>query len=929
MSNPKGLAWIFLFIALVVGVAFLSNSGRTPSMASELSSDIWPLPSPTAQPSDWHVTSGKNTEAVYAKRSGTPVRGVLGDWWADVVLGQPNFSQITPNEVVGNHLFNPGGVYVDRSTHPNRVYIFDAGNNRILGFSSLGICQDGANAGLACTSSSDCAGATCRIQPDRTAEIVLGQPSLISSACNGDSAFQSYPDFPPASARSLCAVLPEEISILESGLMVTMASDDAGNLYVPDGYNNRVLRYDDPFAFDDRADYVWGQPGLSDNVCNKGAAQPDATSLCLAPQRGFADGKSGVALDATGNLWVADTQNNRVLRFPYDPVLGAPAGEADLVLGQPGFFSAIEGDGLNQMESPGSIRVSSSSVVYVADHVKGSGLGGRVLVFEPPLFNGMSATRVLNDVIDMGEPTGLELDPDGGVWVNDSDNERLLRFENGAVHDIVTSIPRRMWGGFGVDQDGNIMISGWDPQHMRIYAPPAYDWRATFLEPDQYGSFNQISGRGLHEGNGLEVAAGQLIHGDGSRMLFWNFPWQLTTFQEADGVVGEVDFQNWQRWAPHFMRMRADAENKLWVVYGQGWMTTSDILAYELPLRSGAEPIIRITSPIPLKGGGVFEWTAAIAVGGMDVQSDCDCLWLSDPNNHRVFRIRDVSSTARTVDIVLGQHDIAGVHCNQGRDPDELYVHPQYPTQDSLCYPGALTFDGDGNLFVSDHNLELAGNWRLLMYAADSLPPAPESTAYGISAARVFGRNDSFTEPNCVPDDPLCGPWEPAFDSQGRMVVGFNGYLGPRFPQIYQDPLNNPLPVGALNDFYSQPFSARFDQFDHLYVHDLTRHRILLYRSQVVPTHNATGTILTDGDEPVSGVVVTTSAYPVSGTSNDLGIVQLSNLIPDTYTLTPYRHDCTFMPPTLNLIISAESSGEFSFKARCTQYLYLPTMQSH
>src|SRR3990172_7722091 len=60
------------------------------------------------------------------------VRGKIGDWRADVILGQPDFSQITPNEVVGNKLFNPRGAYVDRSVQPNRVYVYDSGNSRVL-----------------------------------------------------------------------------------------------------------------------------------------------------------------------------------------------------------------------------------------------------------------------------------------------------------------------------------------------------------------------------------------------------------------------------------------------------------------------------------------------------------------------------------------------------------------------------------------------------------------------------------------------------------------------------------------------------------------------------------------------------------------------------------------------------------------------------
>jgi len=74
-------------------------------------------------------------------------RGQLADWRADTILGQPDFTQITPNEVVGNRIFNPSGVFVDRSARPNRVYIYDAGNSRVLGLNHLGIVASGPKCG--------------------------------------------------------------------------------------------------------------------------------------------------------------------------------------------------------------------------------------------------------------------------------------------------------------------------------------------------------------------------------------------------------------------------------------------------------------------------------------------------------------------------------------------------------------------------------------------------------------------------------------------------------------------------------------------------------------------------------------------------------------------------------------------------------------
>lgn len=755
----------------------------------------------------------------------TVERGVVGDCWADVIIGQPDFSQITPNEVVGYRLFNPGGIHVDVSAQPNRIYVYDAGNNRVLGLSHLGVCLTGINEGQNCTTDTDCSGSSCQILEDNAADIVLGQPSFSSSACNGDSGLQNYPDIPSARADTLCGMLVTGVSIAESGSGATMATDADGNLYIPDVYNHRVLRYDNPFTHDTQADYVWGQLDFSGNECNRGASYnyPDNKSLCLAPPPFNGDIIAGVAIDLEGNLWVADNRNNRVLRFPFDSSLGVPAQEADLVLGQPDFTTATSGTGLDQMDKPASVRVDSSGVVYVADSAN-----NRVLVFEPPFSNGMVATNLLGD--SLKRPTGLEIDPNsGGIWVNDSDSRKFLHFVNGVVQDAVDIPDGRAWGGLGVDSESNIMGAGWDLQQGFRFSAPTYTTETTFLPAEKPGHFNQTGPRGLYEGMGLEVTNGQLIVGDGSRMLFWNNPWRLTNFQAADGVIGEPDFQSRDRWTPHFHRMRADSEGRLWVIEGN-WQG-SEIHAYQLPLTTGAEPIITISSPLPLQGGGVFTWTWTLNLGGIDVQPGCDCLWLSDSDSHRVFRIRDVSSPQRVVDIVLGQKDASGIHCNHGRDSDDGYVHPTSPTQDSLCHPGALAFDQEGNLYLADHNLELAGNWRLLEFDADTLPDAPTTAVFGIPATRVYGRNGSFTEPNCLPleQDPMCGPWEPAFDSKDGMIIGFNGYLGPRFPQVYENPLINPLPTSELCDFHSQPVSTRFDQFDNLYVLDGTRHRISIY----------------------------------------------------------------------------------------------------
>ena len=301
------------------------------------------------------------------------VRGQVGDYWADVIIGKPDFSEIVPAEVTPFKVFNPGGVYVDRSVDPGFVYVWDAGNSRILGMDLAG-CYG---------SESPC-----------HADIVLGQPSLYDhAACNGDSGVQDYPHRAPASASTLCGIPDLSLSPWEAKSFVNMVIDPMRNLYTPDSFNNRVLFYERPFEEDNVADAVWGQGDFSGLNCNRGNHwNPSAKTLCfhsasnhnrIPAYNGWPAG--GVELDPDGNLWIADSGNNRVLRFPFDRTIGQPRDTADLVLGQPDFYHRDTGQGLQRLFAPGALRFGPNGRLYVADTYN-----NRVVVFDPPFSSGMA-----------------------------------------------------------------------------------------------------------------------------------------------------------------------------------------------------------------------------------------------------------------------------------------------------------------------------------------------------------------------------------------------------------------------------------------------------------------------------------------------------------------------------------------------------------
>ncbi len=800
-----------------------------------------------------------------------PVRGVAGDLWADVIIGKPDFGEDTVNQVTHARLFNPGGVTVDRSVRPNRVYAYDGSNSRVLGSSHLGTCAAGTNAGQSCTANSDCAGSTCAIQEGIGADLVLGQPDFTLSACNGDSSYQHFPTRAPASATTLCSEPENQISVAEGFSFANMAVDSAGNLYVPDFDNNRLVRYNSPFTTDAIADYVWGQADFTGNACNRGRGigSPDGQSLCFRSplNEGFT---GGVDIDSAGNLWATDNANHRVLRFPKDPVSGIPAQVADLVLGQPDFTSASPGVGMNQMCAPAAVRVDAAGTVYVADSQLFCNLGsnGRILIFTPPLSSGMSAGGTLGS--GLVNPTGLGLDPAGGIWVTDTGDSQFLLFVGGAVqkvlgHDVptyngassgnyVTDGPPFCYsdgncfdssrvvnpsGSVGIDIDGNVFVSAWvELQDLwrcpaPIPAPTpgiAHSADKRIYEPAQYATRNYVGPAGLNGPRGVAVAGNQLIVADPGRLLFWNNASSLTNGQAADGYVGVPSFFV-QAGPDLYGRIAADGASHLWLLISPDFVI-GQILIYSVPLTTGASPVLTLNSPLPVLGGGTVSWDWAIYIGGLAPNSAGTKVWVADPIRNRVFRVSNPLSNP-VVDIVLGQTSLSGTLCNQGNPA---------PSQTSLCDPGSVVLDSKGNLYVSDDALEAMGNFRLLEYDAGLFPENAVSAIFAIPASRVFGRGGRFTQLQCQDFSSLynfniaCAPLQPAFTSDGQMVVGTIGYLGNRFPSVYKTPLASQEVDTFLNDFSSYGgYSAVFDSNDDLYIGDLDRGRVLVYRKPLTP----------------------------------------------------------------------------------------------
>ncbi len=203
-----------------------------------------------------------------------------------------------------------------------------------------------------------------------------------------------------------------------------------GKVFVSDTSNHRVLRFTSFASLSNgaAAEAVLGQSSFVTQGANRGGS-PAANTLNYPYD---------LAVDSAGRLWVADSSNNRVLRFD-SAASKANGAAADGVLGQPDFTSNAANQGgstaQNSLNFPIGVAVSSSDHLWVSDSTN-----HRLLRFDSASTkaNGANADGVLGqanftsgnqnrgsgvNINTLNRPVGLIVGTGGRLWVADTNNQ--------------------------------------------------------------------------------------------------------------------------------------------------------------------------------------------------------------------------------------------------------------------------------------------------------------------------------------------------------------------------------------------------------------------------------------------------------------------------------------------------------------------------
>lgn len=232
-----------------------------------------------------------------------------------------------------------------------------------------------------------------------------------------------------------------------------IAVDSSGNAYVAD-VNNYTIRKISP-------------SGAVITLAGLAGTKGNADGTGMAARFSF---PQGVTVDATGNVYVADTSNFTIRKI-------TPGGDVSTLAGLAGTRGSTDGTGLNaRFDFPNSLTVDGAGNIYVTDTVNNS-----IRKIAPPnvvttlagAAGSLGTADGTGSAAGFTSPQGVAVDNTGNVYVADTGNFTIRKITPSAVVTTLAGLARNGGSGDGtgssarffqpagvtVDNNGNVYVA--------------------------------------------------------------------------------------------------------------------------------------------------------------------------------------------------------------------------------------------------------------------------------------------------------------------------------------------------------------------------------------------------------------------------------------------------------------------------------------